>query len=118
MGIRRTDINWDVYRKFGANVRRERRRKGWTIEQLAVKSGITDRKLRRIEAGEIEVLIRLVIIFMTAINCTPARLLRGCNEALFAAKNGSVRARRAAPRTKTVKKRSAKKHKCRRKVGS
>jgi transcriptional regulator with XRE-family HTH domain len=42
---------------FGANVRRERVRKGMTQEELAEKAEIATRNLQKIEAGEINILL-------------------------------------------------------------
>jgi transcriptional regulator with XRE-family HTH domain len=48
---------WTRIRSFGANVRRERVRKGMTQEQLAEKAEIATRNLQKIEAGEINILL-------------------------------------------------------------
>lgn len=38
--------------RFGAQLRRARLAKGWTVAELAVDSGVSDRTIRRIENGE------------------------------------------------------------------
>jgi len=109
MGTRRSDIDWAVFNKFGANLRRERRLKGWTVEKLAEKSGLTDRKIRRIEAGEIMFTIRFVDIFMLALGCKAVRLMSGFDNLESATGSGVARSRRLISRTQTAKKRRLKK---------
>ncbi len=109
MGKRLSAVDWAVHKKFAANIRRERRRKGWTIEQLAERSGITVRKLQRLETGEIVVPGRLIICLLVTLRCGADRLFSGVDNILSRNRAGSARARRAAPRIKTVKKRRVKK---------
>ena len=109
MGKRLSAGDSPVHKKLAANIRRERRRKGWTIEQLAEQSGITDRKLRRLETGEIVVPGRHIICLLVTLGCGPDRLFSGIDNIISRHRSDAARARRAVPRPKTVKKRRVKK---------
>ena len=109
MGKRLSAGDWAVHKKLAANIRRERRRKGWTIEQLAEQSGITDRKLRRLETGEIVEPGRHIICLLVTLGCGPDRLFSGIDNIISRHRSDAARARRAVPRPKTVKKRRVKK---------
>lgn len=60
---------------YGANVRRERVRKGWTQEKLAEKAQIATRNLQKIEGGEINVLLTTAFRIQLALRCSWKRLM-------------------------------------------
>jgi transcriptional regulator with XRE-family HTH domain len=61
---------WSRIRVFGANVRRERVRKGMTQEQLAEKAGIATRNLQKVEAGEINILLTTSFRIRLGLRCS------------------------------------------------
>ena len=60
---------WKRIRVFGANVRRERVRKGLTQDELAEKAEIATRNLQKIEAGEINILVTTAFRIQLALQC-------------------------------------------------
>ena len=60
---------------FGANVRRERARKGLTQEALAEKAEIAPRNLQKVEAGEINLRLTTIIRIQLALRCPLKRLV-------------------------------------------
>ena len=60
---------------FGANVRRERMRKGLTQEELAERSEIATRNLQKIEAGEINILLTTAFRIQLGLRCSWKRLV-------------------------------------------
>ncbi len=65
---------WARIKIFGAKVRRERVRKGWTQERLAEKSELATRNLQKIEAGEINILLATAFRIQFALECPWKRL--------------------------------------------
>jgi len=66
---------WARLKTFGANVRRERVRRGWTQEKLAEKSDLAARNLQKIEAGEINILVTTAFRIQLALGCSWRRLM-------------------------------------------
>ena len=66
---------WVRIAAFGANVRRERVRKGMTQEQLAERAEIATRNLQKIEAGEINILLTTAMRIQLALRCSWRRLM-------------------------------------------
>jgi transcriptional regulator with XRE-family HTH domain len=66
---------WVRIRVFGANVRRERVRKGLTQEALAEKAEIATRNLQKVEAGEFNVLLTTALRIRFALRCPWDRLM-------------------------------------------
>jgi transcriptional regulator with XRE-family HTH domain len=66
---------WARLAVFGANVRRERVRKGWTQEELAEKAEIATRNLQKIEGGEINILVTTAFRIQLALRCSWKRLM-------------------------------------------
>jgi transcriptional regulator with XRE-family HTH domain len=66
---------WNRLQVFGANVRRERVRKGWTQEELAEKAQIATRNLQKLEKGEINLLATTVFRIHLALRCPCKRLM-------------------------------------------
>jgi len=66
---------WKRIKVFGANVRRERVRKGLTQDELAERSEIATRNLQKIEAGEINSLATTVFRIQLALRCSYKRLM-------------------------------------------
>jgi transcriptional regulator with XRE-family HTH domain len=68
-------------RAFGKNVRRERRRKGLTQEELAERSEIALRNLQKIEAGEIDLRLTTALRIRLVLRCPWKRLVpRKCKK--------------------------------------
>ena len=65
---------WRRIKFFGANVRRERVRKGLTQDELAEKADIATRNLQKIEAGEINILVTTAFRIQLALQCSWKRL--------------------------------------------
>ena len=66
---------WARIKAFGANVRRERLRKGLTQEELAERSEIATRNLQKIEAGEINILLTTAFRIQLGLRCSWKRLM-------------------------------------------
>jgi len=65
---------WKRIKVYGANVRRERLRKGLTQEELAERANIATRNLQKIEAGEINLLLTTAFRLQLALKCPWKRL--------------------------------------------
>jgi transcriptional regulator with XRE-family HTH domain len=66
---------WKRIKVFGANVRRERVRRGMTQDELAEGAEIATRNLQKIEAGEINVLLTTAFRIQLALDCPYKRLM-------------------------------------------
>jgi transcriptional regulator with XRE-family HTH domain len=66
---------WKRIKTFGANVRRERVRKGMTQDELAERAEIATRNLQKIEAGEINVLLTTAFRIQLALRSPYKRLM-------------------------------------------
>ena len=62
-------------KQLGDNVRRERTAKGITQQQLAEAADLNIRNVQRIEAGEIDVLLRTTVRIRKALGCPLEKLL-------------------------------------------
>jgi transcriptional regulator with XRE-family HTH domain len=62
-------------RTFGANVRRERNAIGMTQARLAELVGIDARNIRKIEAGETNVLVTTMARIRNALGCSSDKLI-------------------------------------------
>jgi DNA-binding XRE family transcriptional regulator len=62
-------------RKFGANIRRERNAKALTQEQLAEMVDLNSRNIRKIEAGETNMLVTTLIRIRRALRCSADKLI-------------------------------------------
>jgi transcriptional regulator with XRE-family HTH domain len=69
-----TAKEWTRLKVYGANVRRERVRKGWTQEKLAERAQIATRNLQKVEAGEINILLTTAFRIQLALGCAWKRL--------------------------------------------
>jgi transcriptional regulator with XRE-family HTH domain len=65
---------WKRIKIFGANVRRERVRKGLTQDALAERAEIATRNLQKIEAGEINILLTTAFRIQLGLRCPWKRL--------------------------------------------
>jgi transcriptional regulator with XRE-family HTH domain len=66
---------WKRIKVFGANVRRERVRKGLTQDQLAERAEIATRNLQKVEAGEINLLLTTAFRIQLGLRCPWRRLM-------------------------------------------
>jgi transcriptional regulator with XRE-family HTH domain len=66
---------WKRIKVFGANVRRERVRKGMTQDELAERAEIATRNLQKIEAGEINILLTTAFRIQLALGCPYKRMM-------------------------------------------
>jgi transcriptional regulator with XRE-family HTH domain len=62
-------------KQLGANIRRERLASGVTQQQLAEFADLNIRNVQRIEAGEIDVLLRTITRISWALHCPLERLV-------------------------------------------
>jgi transcriptional regulator with XRE-family HTH domain len=62
-------------KQLGDNVRRERTARGLTQQKLAELADLNIRNLQRIEAGELDVVLRTAVRIRKALNCPWERLL-------------------------------------------
>ena len=66
---------WKRIKVFGANVRRERVRRGWTQDELAERAEIATRNLQKVEAGQINLLLTTAFRIQLALDCPYKRLM-------------------------------------------
>jgi transcriptional regulator with XRE-family HTH domain len=66
----------NVVAHVAANVRRLRVRLGRTQEELAEAAGMSTIHLRRIEAGQADLRVTMLVKLAVALDCEPGRLLR------------------------------------------
>lgn len=66
---------WIRIKTFGANVRRERVRKGLTQDELAERAEIATRNLQKVEAGEINILLTTALRIQLGLRCSWRRLM-------------------------------------------
>jgi transcriptional regulator with XRE-family HTH domain len=64
-----------LQKAFGANVRRERNRRGMTQERLAELADLSLRNIQRVEAGELNVLMTTVVRIRRALGCSWEELM-------------------------------------------
>jgi transcriptional regulator with XRE-family HTH domain len=62
-------------KRFGANVRRERMRRGLTQEKLGETAELNPRTIQKIEAGDTNILVTTVIRIQRALRCAWENLL-------------------------------------------
>jgi len=62
-------------KRFGANVRRERMRRGVTQEKLGESAELNPRTIQKIEAGDTNILVTTVIRIQRALRCSWESLL-------------------------------------------
>jgi transcriptional regulator with XRE-family HTH domain len=62
-------------KQLGDNIRRERMAKGITQQQIAEKADLNIRNVQRIEAGEIDVLLRTTVRIRKALGCPLEKLI-------------------------------------------
>ena len=60
---------------LGANIRRERTRRGMTQERLAEAVDLNIRTVQKIEAGEVNILVTTILRFQEALSCDWKRLM-------------------------------------------
>jgi transcriptional regulator with XRE-family HTH domain len=65
----------EVLKKFGRYLTALRKEKKMTIEELAAATGLTSHKLRRIEAGEVNILFTTVVSLSMGLDVSPGQLL-------------------------------------------
>jgi transcriptional regulator with XRE-family HTH domain len=63
--------------QFGENVRRERRERGWTQEDLAAKTDLAVVQVSRIERGKREIRLSTLIRLLDGLEAEPDALLAG-----------------------------------------
>ena len=66
-----------ILERFGANVRAARHARGWTQEDLAEKAGLAVVQISRIERGAREIRLTTLLRLLSALDVSPAKLLRG-----------------------------------------
>lgn len=71
----RTSTSQRQLKMFGANLRRERRIRGFTQAQLAEMVDLNPRTLQRVESGQVNVLTTTAIRIRYALDCPWERLL-------------------------------------------
>lgn len=69
-----SEKEWKRIEIFGANVRRERMRKGMTQDELAERAEIATRNLQKVEAGEINILVTTAFRIQLGLRCPWNRL--------------------------------------------
>ena len=62
-------------KQLGGNIRRERTAKGMTQQTLAEFANLNIRNVQRIEAGEVDILLRTTLRIRKALGCPLERLL-------------------------------------------
>ena len=70
-----TKISLAMAKQLGDNIRRERVAKQISQQPFAEPAGLNIRSLQRIEAGEVDVLLTIVVRISKALNCPLERLV-------------------------------------------
>lgn len=68
----------DVLAYLGANIRRRRKRLGWTQAEAAEEAELELRYYQRIERGLASPSLRVLVDIAEVLDCEPAALLRPC----------------------------------------
>lgn len=66
----------EILKKFGRYLAALREERNLTIPQLAAATGLTSHKLRRIEAGEVDIYFTTVVVLSKGLDITPGELLQ------------------------------------------
>ena len=66
----------EVLKKFGRYLTALREERKLTIQELASVTGLTSQQLRRIEAGEVDILFTTVVMLSRGLDITPGELLQ------------------------------------------
>lgn len=66
--------------KLGANIRRLREERGWSVEELAQRAGATEDYVLKAEAGKHRITLYAVMCFCDAFGVEPGALLNGIAE--------------------------------------
>ena len=69
----------ELLKKFGRYLTALRKERMLTIEELAAAAGLTPEKLRRIEAGKVDILFTTVVMLSMGLDITPGELLQSLN---------------------------------------
>jgi transcriptional regulator with XRE-family HTH domain len=72
----RNKVQEAVRLRVGANVRKLRKLKGWSQEQLAERVGNTHRHIGQVERGEVNVTINYLTVIATSLSVDPIDLFR------------------------------------------
>lgn len=64
----------DAYQTFSANLRRLRKERGWTHEQLALEADMKMQEVQRIEGGQREPRVRVIDRLAVALDVDPGEL--------------------------------------------
>jgi transcriptional regulator with XRE-family HTH domain len=66
----------EVLKKFGRYLTALREKRRLTVQELASAAGLTSQQLRRIEAGEVDILFTTVVMLSGGLDITPGELLQ------------------------------------------
>ena len=66
----------EVLKKFGRYLTALREERKMTVQELAAATGLTSQNLRRIEAGEVDILFTTVVMLSKGLHITPGELLQ------------------------------------------
>ena len=66
----------EVLKKFGRYLTARREERKMTVQELAAATGLTSQNLRRIEAGEVDILFTTVVMLSKGLDITPGELLQ------------------------------------------
>lgn len=66
----------EVLKKFGRYLAALREERKMTVQELAAVTGLTSQNLRRIEAGEVDILFTTVVMLSKGLHITPGELLQ------------------------------------------
>jgi transcriptional regulator with XRE-family HTH domain len=66
----------EVLKKFGRYLTALREERRLTVQELASAAGLTSQQLRRIEAGEVDILFTTVVMLSGGLDITPGELLQ------------------------------------------
>ncbi len=70
------DRNDKVLKKFGRYLAALRKQKKLTIQELAAATGLRPQQLRRIEAGEVNILFTTIVSLSRGLGISPGVLMR------------------------------------------
>lgn len=69
--------NEALFQKFGEQVSAFRKKKGFTVEELAAAAGLEPTQVQKIEAGKLNFHLSTIVALAEALGISPAELLKG-----------------------------------------
>jgi len=69
--------NEELFQKFGERVCAYRKKKGFTVAELAAAAGLEPSQIQKIETGKLNFHLSTIVALALALGISPAELLKG-----------------------------------------